>query len=88
MLLDLNAYETFVIDFQTSVVDMRLKNPIPGRLYTFVMRQDAKGNHRLQWASDAHNGMMLNPTPRSVTVQTFIAAKDGNLYAVPPGTWT
>lgn len=80
--------DTFVIDFGTSISQLVLKNLTPGRLYTFLLRQDDKGGHRLTWGNNIRNGVMLDATPHSVTAQCFIADTGGSLYAVPPGTWT
>ena len=88
LLLDASQAETFILDLQTSVQKLQLKNISPGQLYVFVLRQDETGNHRLNWGTQAVNAMMLDPNPLSVTVQCFIGTAGGTLFAVPPGTWT
>jgi hypothetical protein len=88
MLIDASAQETFVLLFRTSVQSLRIEKVSPGQLYVFVLQQDSKGNHRLNWGAGALNGMSLNPTPNSVTVQCFVGTPEGILRSITPGTWT
>lgn len=87
MLLDGAQSETFVIDLNTSVDTLRVKNVSPGRLYVFVAMQSAVGNHRLNWGDRIRNGVSVDPDPNSITVQCFVGLTGGVLQAVPPGTW-
>jgi hypothetical protein len=87
LLLDASAQETFILRFRTSVESLRIKNISPGQLYCFVLKQDQKGKHRLNWGNTALNGMLLDPRPNSVTVQCFIGMSGQFLLAVPPGQW-
>jgi hypothetical protein len=88
MLIDASAQETFVLLFRTSVQSLRIEKVSPGQLYVFVLQQDSKGNHRLNWGTGALNGMSLNPAPNSVTVQCFVGGTDDEMKAITPGTWT
>ena len=88
MLLDCSLHETFVIDMRSSVRTLMLKKASPGMLYVFVLRQDAKGGHAMNWGDGATNGVPLDPRPHSHTVQTFIGNSDGTLEAIVAGTWS
>lgn len=88
MLLDGRQYETFVILFGTSVDQLILKNFSPGMLYVFVMKQDQRGSHTMNWGTSTRNALPLNPTPQSTTIQCFICISDGTLQSNVPGTWT
>jgi hypothetical protein len=87
MLLDGGQFETFVIDCVTSVEELRIKNVSPGKLYVFVVMQDATGNHTFQWGDRLRNAMFVDPDAESITVQCFVGLTGGILQAVPPGTW-
>ena len=88
LLFDGQRQETFVVQFQTSCLNLAMKNVSPGQLYVFVLKQDAKGNHTLTWGSEMRNAMLLDPAPNSVTVQCFIGMPGNFLQANIPGTWT
>ena len=87
MLLDASKQETFIVNFATSVAQLRMTNIVPGQLYCFVMKQDDKGSHTLNWGSEIRNPIMFNPQPNAITVQCFIGLPNGIMQAVPPGTW-
>ena len=87
MLLDGSQAETFVITLRTSIDNLLLKKISPGMIYAFVLRQDQKGAHTMNWGDSARNGVPLDPRPNSITVQCFIGMKDGHLQANLPGTW-
>ena len=88
MLLDGSLYQTFIITFGTSVKQLILKKFSPGMLYVFVMKQDQKGSHTMNWGNSASNAVPLDPRPLSTTVQSFIGMSDGTLYSNVPGTWS
>lgn len=87
MLLDASKYQTFVIDFRSSVSMLTIKNIWPGMLYVFILRQDSQGGHTLTWADNFENATQIDTTPKAVTVQMFIAAQAGILYSVPRATY-
>lgn len=88
MLLDCSRHETFVITMGTSVHTLLLENISPGMLYVFVLRQDHRGSHKMNWGGIATNGVPLDPTPNSTTVQTFIGDNPGILEANTAGAWS
>jgi hypothetical protein len=88
MLLDASAQETFILRFRTSVQSLLVQKVSPGRLYVFVLQQDSKGEHRLNWGATALNGTLINPAPNGVTVQCFIGTHEGILRANTPGVWS
>jgi hypothetical protein len=61
--------------------------PVPGNLYTLIVQQDAAGGHQLLWNGTVLNATFINQAPNGLTIQTFVALADGNLYAAAPGTY-
>lgn len=88
MLLDGSQAQTFVILFGTSVDALMLKKISPGMLYVFVLKQDQRGSHTMNWGASALNAVPLDPRPNSTTVQSFIGMMDGTLQSNIPGTWS
>lgn len=87
MLLDGSQYESFVIDCDSAVLNLRIKNVSPGRLYVFVIAQNERGNHQFNWGAQTRNAMSVSLDPNAITVQCFVGLAGGVLQAVPPGTW-
>ena len=87
MLLDGSQYESFVIECNSAVLNLRIKNVSPGRLYVFVISQNGKGNHQFNWGAQARNAVAVSLDPNAVTVQCFVGLAGGLLQAIPPGTW-
>ncbi len=86
MLLDGSQYESFVIDCNSAVQNIRVKNVSPGGLYVFVIIMNEVGNHHFVWGAQTRNAMTVNLEPNAVTVQCFVGLPGGILQAVPPGT--
>jgi hypothetical protein len=53
----------------------------PGMLYVLSVEQDGTGNHALTLPSNAYGFADISPTPRTRTVQVFLAQKGGDLVA-------
>lgn len=88
MLLDMSKHETFIIDFATSVSQLRISNVFPGQFYVFAMKQNSSGGHAMNWGTATQNAASIDPAPNAVSVQCFVGGSGGNLFAVPSGTWS
>ena len=75
------------IHMRSDINSSRVVNISPGQLYTFVFTQDATGNHNLTWPANCINGIPINPTPNSITVQNFVGMTGGLLYGNILGMW-
>jgi hypothetical protein len=78
---------TWQINLTGNVTSGHVAGAVPGNLYTFIINQDSAGGHLFVWPDNALNGTIVNPTPNSMTIQTFIADATGTLYAAAPGTY-
>jgi hypothetical protein len=85
MLLDCAQYQTFIINLGTSVQTLRTKDVSPGQLYVFVAVQDSVGYRELNWGDRIRNGIQVDQSPNSITVQSYVGITGGILQAVPPG---
>jgi hypothetical protein len=65
----------------------RVRNIIPGVLYTFIFVQDAEGN-TFAWPAACQNATPVNTAPLSTSVQNFIGLLGNQMAADLPGTWT
>lgn len=76
------------VHMRSNITAPRIVNISPGQLYTFVFAQDANGNHLMKWPANCFNAANIDPKPNSVTVQNFVGATGGNLYAnaMPSGS--
>lgn len=88
LVFDGTRAQCFVVVLHNTVMQARLKNIIPGLLYTFVLQQDSIGNHRFVWPQTCKQAMPVDPKPDAVTVQNFVGNSDGSLYANAAGTWS
>lgn len=79
------------VDFEMTltgnVTAPTLINTAGGVLYTFTLIQDATGNRTFAWPANVKNASVINPAANSISVQTFIARANGNLYPVGPMTY-
>jgi hypothetical protein len=89
---DGGSLTTFQLLLTTDVTGPYLANIIPGNLYTFITIQDAAGGHKFLYPSGPApfgcvNWTDVDPTPNSVTTQTFVANDQGLLLPIAAGTW-
>jgi hypothetical protein len=87
MLFDGITAACWIVSLHTSVGTARVRNIIPGQLYTVVFMQDQVGGHLFTWPSQFHNAKTVNLTAHAITLQNFIGLAGGDLYANMPGTW-
>jgi hypothetical protein len=88
MLLDGLAAVVWQIEMIRSVsTPPRVKNIIPGVLYTFIFRQNQAGNNTFAWPLTCLNASPISLRPHSSTVQNFIGTLDGKLISNIPATY-
>jgi hypothetical protein len=83
---DLSAATAFLFELAGDMT-VTFTNVTPGNLYTFIVQQDATGDHKLTWANAVLNATAVNQLPNGMTIQTFVASADENLYPVGAGTY-
>lgn len=78
----------FIVNLRSSVTTAKMRNIIPGALYTFVFHQDHTGGHTFAWPAECVNGIPIASSANSTTIQNFIGQEGGtNLSSNMPGTW-
>jgi hypothetical protein len=85
-IFDALHFATWLVIMRSSVTAPNIRNVIPGVLYVFVMQQDAAGGHTFVWPSNCLNGIPINPTANTTTVQCFIGLQNNLLNANIPAT--
>lgn len=90
---DGSQYTAWKIVLTQDVPGAYLSGLVPGNLYTFIIVQDATGNHKFDWPHGPDPYGLHNPTavcmvPHSTTVQTFVCDEGFDLWAIGPGTWS
>jgi hypothetical protein len=64
-----------------------LANITGGVLYTFILIQDGAGARTFTWPAAVKNPSVINAVENSISVQTFKARNNGNLYPINPMTY-
>jgi hypothetical protein len=88
LVFDGNQAECFIIALNNDVETSRVKNIIPGVLYTFVLHQNGAGGYSFVWPPQCKNAASINTAQDATTVQNFIGLTGNYLLADPPGTST
>jgi hypothetical protein len=89
---DGSQYTAFKMTLDQDNTGAFLANIVPGNLYTFIIVQDAVGNHVFQWPTGpapmgTRNATPVSKEPNATTVQTFVADEFGMLYAISAATY-
>jgi hypothetical protein len=87
MVFDGSTYTAFKLTLPGNISTVTIENMIPGNLYTFIIVQDATGNHLFPWPANVHNAPTVDPQANSTTIQTFVADENGELWAIGPSTY-
>jgi hypothetical protein len=87
MVLDAYYAETFVIELNGNISQIRVKNVVPGRLYVFIVKMDNTGGHTIKWGTQMLNASSVYLRGKSVSVFCFIGSTGGYLRPNAPGTW-
>ena len=85
MLFDGSVADVWDVRLVGAVLSARTRLISPGRLYTFIIRQE-NTSYRFNWPAACRNAPRVNPKPNSITIQNFIGFTGGFLQANPPGT--
>lgn len=78
----------FEVTLTGNVGSTVMNNVQPGTLYTFIIIQDGVGGRTFVWPGNVIGPEAIDPAAGSISVQTFIARANGNLYPVGPQTWS
>lgn len=81
-----DTYTAFRITLTGDVTSSTAPGTVSGNLYTYIIVQDGVGNRQFAWPANCHGASPINPTPNSVTVQTFVMSVS-DLRAIGPGMW-
>ena len=80
-------YTAFYTQLTGDVLLPTIQDMVPGNLYTFIIQQDATGNHQFVWPTNVFNGNTIYNLPSWLTFQTFVCTSTGTLYAIAPATY-
>jgi hypothetical protein len=86
MVFDGTLAVCFVVHLHNSVSNAKVKNIVPGMLYTFMFHQDAKGGHVFSWPINCRNAADVGRRPGQISIHNFIGNEDGYLDANLPQT--
>src|SRR5208282_2203156 len=78
----------FDLTLTGDVASSTLLAPFAGQIVTFIIVQDPVGGHAFAWPTNVENPGVIDPAANSVTVQSFIARANGNLYPLGPQTYS
>jgi hypothetical protein len=73
---------TFDITLTGNVTSSTMTNVNPGSIYTFIIVQDATGNRTFAWPANVKNAEAIAPAANAISVQSFVARANGNLYPI------
>jgi hypothetical protein len=83
-----DQYTALAITLSGDVTSSTLTGQVAGNLYTFIITQDATGGWAFVWPGAMINATPVNPTPRSITIQTCVClANNGPLLPIGPATY-
>ena len=81
-----DVYTSYRIMLDGDITSSTAPGTVSGNLYTYIIVQDGVGNRQFAWPANCHGASPINPTPNSVTVQTFVMSVS-DLRAIGPGMW-
>ena len=82
-----DVYTAFRTTLIGDVTSTTAPNTVQGNLYTYIIQQDAVGDHAFPWPTNFINASPINPDPNGFTVQTFVMGAS-SLVAISAATWT
>jgi hypothetical protein len=85
MVFDGTLAECFIVNLHNNVSTAKVKNIVPGVLYTFIFHQDGRGGHSFFWPSVCRNASDVGRAPGQTSVHNFVG-NGGYLDATMPGT--
>lgn len=81
-----DVYTAFKVILAGDITSSTISDTVQGNLYTFLIQQDATGNHAFTWPPNVLNPSPINPNPTGFTVQTFVMGQL-ELISIGPATW-
>lgn len=90
---DGSQYTAWKITLTIDVGGAQFSGLIPGNLYTFIIVQDAVGNHAFTFPAGpppfgTRNPVEVSQEPNSTTVQTFVCDDNHLLWPIGAGMWS
>lgn len=85
LVFDCAQAQFFIVMLRTTVTRARVKNIVPGVLYSFMFLQ--KGGYSFTWPDACRNGGAIDPKPESTTIEHFLGNSNGYMDANVGGTW-
>jgi hypothetical protein len=83
-----DQYTAWGIQLTGDVTSSTTSNTVAGNLYTFIISQDATGDHEFVWPPNVFNATPVNPAPSGITIQTFVClANNGPMLPIGPATY-
>jgi len=83
-----DQYTAWGFNLTGDVTSSTMSGIVQGNLYTFLITQGSPGGWKFTWPPMCLNATPVDPTPSSMTVQTFIAiANNGPLLPIGPATY-
>jgi hypothetical protein len=88
-----DTYTAFQITLAGDTEGATVENMLQGNLYTFIIIQDATGEHIFFWPGGVAPSGIRNPAipvcplPNSITTQTFVAIDTTLLLPIGPATY-
>ena len=84
---DASVASTFDMTLTGNVTSSTLINTSTGQIITFILAQDSTGGRTFAWPSNVNNATDVSSSANSVTIQSFIARSNGQLYPIGPATY-
>jgi hypothetical protein len=84
MSFDASLAGTLSVTLAGDVTAPTISNFVDGNTVTFVICQDAAGNHNFTWPANVAGGMVVGTAPSTCSAQSFVA-NGTKLYATTPG---
>ena len=70
----------FIISLRNNAT-AKVRNIVPGVLYTFIFHQDAHGGHAFFWPEQCRNSADVGREPNETSVHNYVGNEDGGLDA-------
>jgi len=85
MIFDGTTAVCFIVAMHNNAT-ARVKNIVPGMLYTFIFHQDSHGGHAFTWPTACRNNADVGRSPGQTSVHNYIGNEGGYMDANTPST--
>lgn len=79
-----NGPITFDFTLTQNVTSSTLLAPFPGQIVNFIIAQNGTGGFTFVWPTNVLGPGTIAPGANAITIQSFVARADGNLYPLYP----